>query len=64
MKRFVFGKIIFNKLIFGHVNVNSLSNKFELLIKQVKSKIGILMISETKLDGGFQIVQFEKDRWK
>lgn len=64
MKRFVFRKIIFNKLIFSHVNVNSLNNKFELLIKQVKSKIGILMISETKLDGGFQIVQFEKDRWK
>ena len=36
-----------NKLIFGHLNINSLKNKFDLLSKQVKGSIDILMVSET-----------------
>ena len=42
-----------NKLIFGHLHINSLRNKFELLSKQVKGSIDILMVCETKLDDSF-----------
>ena len=47
-----------NKLIFGHLNINSLRNKFDLLSEEVKGSIDILMVSETKLDGSFPEGQF------
>ena len=47
-----------NKLIIGHLNINSLRNKFELLTHQIKDNIDILMISETKLGGNFPTSQF------
>ena len=47
-----------NKLIFGHLNINSLRNKFDLLSEQVKGSIDILMVSETKLDDSFPEGQF------
>ena len=47
-----------NKLIFGHLNINSLRNKFDLLSKQVKCSIDILMVSETKLDDSIPEGQF------
>ena len=48
-----------NRLIFGHLNINSLRNKFEnLLCEQIKGSIDIFMISETKLDGSFPQGQF------
>ena len=37
-----------NKLVFAHINRNSLRNKFELLVD--KGNINVLMISETKID--------------
>ena len=39
-----------NKLVFAHLNMNSIRNKLEFLATQVKSKIDILMILETKID--------------
>ena len=42
-----------NKLIFGHLNVNSLRNKFDILSEQTKCSIDIFMVSETKLDDSF-----------
>ena len=45
-----------NKLIFGHAN--SLRNKFDILSKQIKDSIDIIMVSETKLDGFFPEGQF------
>ena len=42
-----------NRLITGHLNINSLRNKLEMLEKIIKSKIGIFLISETKLDSSF-----------
>ena len=42
-----------NKQIFDHLSINSISNKFEFLAMQVKGKIDILMISETKIDESF-----------
>ena len=42
-----------NKLIFAHLDINSIRNKFEFLATQVKGKIDILMIAETKIDKSF-----------
>ena len=42
-----------NRLIFAHLNINSVRNKFDLLAEIIKSNIDILMISETKLDSSF-----------
>ena len=42
-----------NKLIFPYLNINSIRNKFKLLATQVKSKLDILMISETEIDKSF-----------
>ena len=47
-----------NKLVFAHINKNSLRNKFELLVDQVKGNIDVLMISETKIDDGFPLGNF------
>ena len=47
-----------NKLIFGHLNINFLINKFILLSKQVRVSLDILMVSETKLNQSFPKVNF------
>ena len=47
-----------NRLIFAHLNINSLRNKFDLLANIIKDKIDILMISETKFDSSFPQGQF------
>ena len=47
-----------NRLIIGHLNVNSLRNKFEMLEELIKDKIDIFLISEAKLDISFPIGQF------
>ena len=38
------------KIVVGHLNINSIKNKFDFLAHQVKGNIDIVMISETKLD--------------
>ena len=40
-------------MILGHLNINSIRNKFDFLAHQVQGNIDILMISETKLDESF-----------
>ena len=47
-----------NRLIFGHLNINSLRNKIELLTDQIRGNIDVLLISETKLDNSFPTSQF------
>ena len=47
-----------NKLIIDHLYINSLRNKFEFLISLIKDNIGVLMISETKLDESFPTSKF------
>ena len=39
-------------LIIGHLNLNSLKSKFEMLGEIVQDKLDILLVSETK-DKGF-----------
>ena len=48
----------FNKLTFGHLNINSLRNKFDQLTELVKGFIDILLIFESKLDDSFPEGQF------
>ena len=50
-----------NKVIFAHLNINSIRNKFEELISQVKGTVDVLMIPETKIDDSFPITNFLKD---
>ena len=47
-----------NKIVIGHLNINSLRNKFDFLVTQVKEYIDILMMSEKKLAESFPIGQF------
>ena len=50
-----------NKLIFAHLNINSVRNKFDSLADIIKDNIDILMISETKVDNSFPDGQFFLD---
>ena len=47
-----------NKIIVGHLNINSIRNVFDFLLHQVQGNIDIFMISETTLDGSFLPGQF------
>ena len=42
----------------GHLKINAVRNKFELLSSLIGGKIDILKISETKLDATFPTNQF------
>ena len=50
-----------NRLVIGHLNINSLRNKFEALKLIVNDNLDILIISETKLDDTFPVNQFTLD---
>ena len=38
------------RIIFAHLNINSLRNKFDALVDQIKGNVGILVMSKTKVD--------------
>ena len=42
-----------NNIIIGHLNINSIRNKFEMLSSSIAQYVDILMLSETKLDSPF-----------
>ena len=48
-----------NNLIFAHLNINSLSGKFDALSYIIQDNIDILVVSETKLDPTFPACQFK-----
>ena len=48
-----------NNVIIGHLNINSIRNKFEMLQFLLADYIDILMISESKLDSTFPSLQFQ-----
>ena len=50
-----------NRLIFAHININCLRNKFEMLQEVIRNNIDVLLISETKLDSSFPSSQFTLD---
>ena len=41
------------RIIFAHLDINSLRNKFDAFVDQIKGNVDILIISETKLDESF-----------
>ena len=47
-----------SNVIIGHLNINSIRNKFELLSFLIDGKVDIFLISETKTDGTFPRSQF------
>ena len=53
-----------NKLVTADININSLRNKFQLLTKKAKRDVGILLISETKIDESFPDSQFKIDGFR
>ena len=48
-----------SRIIFAHLNINSLRNKFDTLVHQIKGNLAVLVISETKLDESFPEGQFK-----
>ena len=50
----------FTKNVFhGHLNINSVSNKFEALEFLLKDKFDVFLVSESKLDSSFPEAQFK-----
>ena len=47
-----------SKTIFGQITINSIRNKFDLLMNMIKNEIDILMTSENKIDNSFPISPF------
>ena len=47
-----------NKIVIGHLNINSLRNKFEALQDMVGESTDVLLVSESKLDHRFPEGQF------
>ena len=52
-----------NKVVFAHININSIRNKFEDLKEIAQNNIDILTISETKLDESFPTNEFNMDAY-
>ena len=46
------------RIIIGHLNINSIPNKIGLLEDLVHNRVDILLVSETKINGGFPTDQF------
>ena len=47
-----------NRLIIGHLNINSVRNKFDLLADMIRGNIDILLLTESKIDASFPKSQF------
>ena len=52
-----------NRIVLAHLNINSLRNKFDLLIDQISGNAHVMVISETKLDNSFPESQFKTPRY-
>ena len=48
-----------DRIILGHINLNSIMHKFDMMADLIKGKIDILLIRETKIDSTFPTAQFE-----
>jgi len=47
-----------DRIIFGHLNINSIRNKIDMLAEIVSGRVDVLLISETKIDDSFPNAQF------
>ena len=50
-----------NRLIIAQLNINSLRNKFDSLVRILHNNLDILFISETKIDSSLPTAQFQID---
>ena len=50
-----------NRLILGHLNINSIVGKFDHLKVLIENNIDILVLTETKIDSNFPNAQFRID---
>ena len=50
-----------NKIMIGHLNINSIRSKFEYLKDLIGNNIDVFLISETKLNDSFPLGQFMID---
>ena len=48
-----------NHIVFAHLDINSLRNKFDLLTDLIMGNVSVLVISKKKLDDSFPTGQFE-----
>ena len=53
----------FNTFIVGHLNINSIRNKFEVIVKTITNS-DIFLILESKIDSAFPNMQFKIKRRK
>ena len=53
----------FNTLIVGHLNTNSIRNKFEMITETI-TNFDIFLISESKIDSTFPNMQFKINGYK
>ena len=49
-----------NRLITAQLNINSLRNIFDSLVRMLHNNLDILFISETKIDSSFPTAQFQR----
>ena len=47
-----------DRIIIAQININSIRNRFEALVNEVRGNVDILMISKTKTDDSFPPTQF------
>ena len=47
-----------DKILIGHLNINSIRNKFDMLVDLVKDNLDVILLSETKIDASFPDSQF------
>ena len=52
-----------NRLILGHLNINSIVGKFDHLKVLIENNIDILVLTETKIDSSFPNAQFRIDEF-
>ena len=48
-----------DRILIGHINLNSIRHKFDTISDLIKGKIDIFLISETKIDNSFPNSQFQ-----
>ena len=53
----------FNTLIVGHLNINSIRSKFEIIAETI-TNFDIFLISESKIDSTFPNMQFKINVYK
>ena len=50
-----------DRIIIGHLDINSIRNKMELLCDLIQGQVDIFLVSETKLDKSFPPAQFKRE---